>query len=295
MSFSFRSLIQTLGINKFLDYKGLVVLVDEIKKWSSNQFVNKTTTVNSKPLSSNITLNASDVGAIAKTEKGAKNGVASLDESGKVPSSQLPSYVDDVVEGYYLDGKFYSDSGHSQAITGESGKIYMDKTTGKVYRYSGTTFVIIPSGVALGETSSTAYPGDKGKVAYDHANKKSGNPHGVTKFDVGLSNVTNDKQMKGLATGTTNGHVMAFGADGYTPKDTGFTIGKSVPSNAVFTDTRYSPFTGATSSGAGVAGLVPQPQAADRTKFLSGDGTWKDVSIPDIQAITQEEIEALFQ
>lgn len=92
-----------------------------------------------------------------------------------------------------------------------------------------------------------------------------------------------------------NGHVMAFGADGYTPKDTGFTIGKSVLSNVVFTDTKYNPFTGSTSSGAGAAGLVPQPQAADMNRFLSGDGTWKDISIPDIQAITQEEIEAPFK
>ena len=61
-----------------------------------------------------------------------------------------------------------------------------------------------------------------------------------TKTEVGLSNVTNVRQIAGLSSGTTNGHVVLFGADGYTVKDSGFTIGKSVPSNAVFTDTVYT-------------------------------------------------------
>ena len=121
---------------------------------------------------------------------------------------------------------------------------------------------------------STAYRGDRGKAAYEHSQLTSGNPHNVSKSDVGLGNVTNDKQMKGLASGTTNGHVMTFGADGYTPKDSGFTIGASVPSGAKFTDTTYSAFKGATGSAAGGTGLVPAPQAADSAKYLKGDGTW---------------------
>lgn len=80
---------------------------------------------------------------IPKTEKGAKNGVATLDGSGLIPSSQLPSYVDDVIEGYISDGKFYSDSQHVSAITGESGKIYVDIPTGTEYRFSGTGYISI--------------------------------------------------------------------------------------------------------------------------------------------------------
>ena len=94
------------------------------------------------------------------TLKGAVNGVAELDESGKVPSSQLPSYVDDVLE---------FDSQSAFPGTGESGKIYVAKDTNKTYRWSGSAYVEISASLALGETSSTAYPGDKGKTAYEHS------------------------------------------------------------------------------------------------------------------------------
>lgn len=74
---------------------------------------------------------------------GLAGGVASLDSTGKVPSSQLPSYVDDVVEGYYYNGQFYTDSAHTQPITPETGKIYVDLDTNKTYRWGGTTYVEI--------------------------------------------------------------------------------------------------------------------------------------------------------
>lgn len=106
------------------------------------------------------TYTASEVGAIASTAKGANNGVAELDSTGKVPSSQLPSYVDDVLE-YNSSSDF--------PLTGESGKIYIAKDTNKTYRWSGTTYTEISESLALGETSSTAFRGDHGKTAYDHA------------------------------------------------------------------------------------------------------------------------------
>ena len=105
-------------------------------------------------------LNASDVGAIASTLKGAVNGVAELDSSGKVPTAQLPSYVDDVLE-YTAKANF--------PTTGETGKIYVDTTTNKTYRWSGSAYVEISSSLALGTTSSTAYRGDYGNTAYTHA------------------------------------------------------------------------------------------------------------------------------
>ena len=125
---------------------------------------------------------ASEVGAIAATTKGANNGVAELDSTGKVPSSQLPSFVDDVLE---------YDSMSTFPTTGETGKIYVAKDTNKTYRWSGTAYVEISPSLALGETSSTAYRGDRGKTAYDHSQTTSGNPHNVTKSDVGLGNVPN--------------------------------------------------------------------------------------------------------
>lgn len=80
---------------------------------------------------------------IAATLKGANNGVAELGADGKVPSTQLPSYVDDVIEGYYYNNKFYKESTHTTEITGESGKIYVDLVTNKSYRWSGTTYTEI--------------------------------------------------------------------------------------------------------------------------------------------------------
>lgn len=114
--------------------------------------------------------------------KGANNGVAELDGSGKVPSSQLPSYVDDVEEYANLAGF---------PVTGESGKIYIALDTNLTYRWGGTSYVEISPSLALGETSASAYRGDRGKIAYDHSQLTSGNPHNVTKSDVGLSNVVN--------------------------------------------------------------------------------------------------------
>ncbi|MFY7814849.1 MAG: hypothetical protein ACOVRK_06605, partial [Chryseobacterium taeanense] len=85
---------------------------------------------------------------IPLSQKGAANGVAGLDASGLVPASQLPSYVDDVLEGYYksADGKFYKEASYTNAINGETGKIYVSLDTNKTYRWTGSTFVYITSG-----------------------------------------------------------------------------------------------------------------------------------------------------
>lgn len=117
------------------------------------------------------TYTANEVGAVPTTDVGAANGVAELDANGKVPASQLPSYVDDVIEGYYntTDGKFYEESTYTTEIAGETGKIYVSLDTDKTYRWSGSAFVVISETLALGETSSTAYRGDRGKTAYDHS------------------------------------------------------------------------------------------------------------------------------
>lgn len=98
---------------------------------------------------------------------GAANGIASLDANGKVPTSQLPSYVDDILEGYAKNNytEFWADSSTSSSkYTGEAGKIYVDLDTGKTYRWSGSQYVEISSSLALGETTTTAYAGNKGKA-----------------------------------------------------------------------------------------------------------------------------------
>lgn len=121
-------------------------------------------------------------GKISSSEKGAANGVASLDANGRVPSSQLPSYVDDVIEGHYHDNKFYDETDQS-VITGASGKIYVDLDTNKTYRWSGSTFVVISETLALGTTASTAYAGDKGKKLSEDV-LQLGNDLGALEQDV---------------------------------------------------------------------------------------------------------------
>ena len=108
-------------------------------------------------------------GKVNTADVGVANGVAELDATGKVPQSQLPSYVDDVVDGYYDDqaDKFYEDAAHTIEISGESGKIYIDVSTNLQYRWTGSGFGCLGGALTLGETSSTAYRGDRGKIAYD--------------------------------------------------------------------------------------------------------------------------------
>lgn len=145
---------------------------------------------------SNVTNDAQ----VKRSEMGTASGVATLGTDGKVPSSQLPSYVDDVLE-YETKAKF--------PTTGETGKIYVDTTTNLTYRWSGSAYVEISQSIALGETSSTAYAGDKGKA-------------NATK----IANIINGTQV--VAKATTANNVG------------GFTVAKNVPANAVFTDTHHT-------------------------------------------------------
>ena len=132
-------------------------------------------------------LTASRLGFIPTTEKGANNGVAELDNAGKVPSSQLPSYVDDVIEGYLDSGTFYEDSAHTIPITPESSKIYVNLTDNTTYRWGGTAYVQISSSLALGTTHTTAFYGDYGQTAYAHSQITNGtNPHNTTADNVNL-------------------------------------------------------------------------------------------------------------
>ena len=114
-------------------------------------------------------------GKVSTSSVGVSSGIAELDANGKVPQSQLPSYVDDVVDGYYkeADGKFYEESTYETEITGEDGKNYISVDTSVQYRWTGSAFSALGGALTLGETSSTAYRGDRGKIAYDdsQANK----------------------------------------------------------------------------------------------------------------------------
>lgn len=142
---------------------------------------------------SNVTNDAQ----VKRSEMGANNGVATLDSSGKVVTSQLPSFVDDVLE-------FKSKTAFP--ATGESGKIYVSLDTNLTYRWGGTEYVEISKSLALGETSSTAYAGNKGKDTTDKLNNhliNYENPHQVTKAQIGLGNVDNTSDLnKPVSTAT---------------------------------------------------------------------------------------------
>lgn len=125
--------------------------------------------------------------------------------SGKIPEANLPSYVDDVLE-YNSKSNF--------PTSGETGKIYVDISTNLTYRWGGSAYVEISPSLALGETSGTAYRGDYGAIAYAHSQKTSGNPHGVTKSDVGLGKVEN-KSSADIRNDITKANVTK--ALGYTP------------------------------------------------------------------------------
>lgn len=119
-----------------------------------------------------------------KATKAQANGLASLDENGKVPAGQLPSYVDDVIDVYatydvsatneVTNIKLYTDEDHTTAVVGEAGKSYNDITPdhpGYQFRWSGTTWVqIVSGGLIIGEITGTAFDGAKGKALEAVAN-----------------------------------------------------------------------------------------------------------------------------
>lgn len=139
---------------------------------------------------------------VLASEKGANSGVATLDATGKVPSSQLPSYVDDVLEGYLnaTDGKFYEEDTYTTEIPAEGGKIYVDLASSKTYRWGGSAYAEISASIALGETQGTAYEGSKGAANAAAIASHTGNTDiHVTTADKTAWNAKYDKPSTGIA------------------------------------------------------------------------------------------------
>lgn len=202
--------------------------IDNLKETKQDKLVSGTNikTINNESILgagniSLLTLEEAKKIFIPLTSIGAPNGVASLNESGVIPSDQLPSYVDDVVDVYATydmdtggsmsNIKLYKDAEHSNIIsTGESGKIYINVTEGEPsynFRWTGVEFAYISTGgVVIGEITGTAYDGKKGKDTTDKLNTHVldyNNPHKVTKSQVGLENVDNTSDMdKPVSTAT---------------------------------------------------------------------------------------------
>lgn len=132
--------------------------------------------------------NVTNDAQVKRSEMGVANGVATLDADGKVPASQLPSYVDDIIDvyatysksdtGVLSDVTLYLDAAHTQLVTGEAGKIYQNIADGEPqyqFRWTGTIFSQTgASSLILGEVTGTAYDGAKGKANTDNIAKIKG-------------------------------------------------------------------------------------------------------------------------
>lgn len=171
--------------------------------------------------------------------KGAVNGLAELDSNGTVPAAQLPSYVDDVLEGYYDSNtdRFYIDSSFTDKIDEESGKIYVCLSSKKIYRWSGSTYVVISETLALGTTSSTAYRGDYGNTAYVHSQLTSGNPHNVTLSDLGVTSSATELNYVSGVTESIQTQLSGKADVGHTHMYAGSTTAGGSATSAVKLDT----------------------------------------------------------
>lgn len=140
---------------------------------------------------------------------------ASKITTGTIDAARLPSYVDDVLEGnYYANGvtgsgnpEFVLSGAGSTAVTPESGKVYVDTATNKTYRWSGSQFTLIASDLALGETSSTAYRGDRGAAAYKHAVTNKGSAYASGFYKI----TTNAEGHVTGATAVTKADITSLG------------------------------------------------------------------------------------
>ena len=184
--------------------------------------------------------------AYTKTESDGKyqpaGSYATLDSSGHVPSSQLPSYVDDVIEGYYSNGKFYSDSAKTKEIAGEGGKIYTDLTTNKTYRWGGTAWVEISKSLAIGETAGTAYDGAKGA--------KNASDISLLKTDVSTLKTDNTQNKKDITNLKANVQGIQSQANSNSTNIGQLISDLSILKSNVYTktesDDKYVPYSGAT-------------------------------------------------
>lgn len=119
--------------------------------------------------------NAADVYSWAKAENKPSytaseigtNGVAPLNASGLIDQQYLPSYVDDIIEGYYYNGSFYEEAAHTTVITPETGKVYVDLSNNQTYRWGGSAYARLDAGLVIGTVAGTAYDGGSGQANAD--------------------------------------------------------------------------------------------------------------------------------
>lgn len=300
----------------FLDLTGLSHFWDKVKAYVDSAISTAKTTVgnytiNGQKISSNPTIlgNVTNDAQVKRSEMGVKNGVATLNENGKVPSSQLPMFMDDALEfdnevtdssslkviigsvesvvGVVycrdkdkflgqkdaLSNEYYAAWGESdkirgseaygttvvgQGVTPKDGVIYVNLGNAKNYRYAGSSAKLVASGsdLALGETSSTAFRGDYGKIAYNHA------------------------QAKGVALSTEKLYKITTNSEGHVTKGTAVTKNDITALGIPAQDTTYGIATTSTAGLVKPSSVIAKPSvnspSTEEGKYypvqMSGDG-----------------------
>lgn len=181
------------------------------------------------------TYTATEVGAIPTSAKGAASGVAPLNASSQIDPLYLPSYVDDVIEGYYnsTDGKFYEESSYTTEITSEAGKIYIDLSTNKSYRWGGSTYVEMPTGSTVSVSQTLTSGEEVGTITIDGTTTTLYAPEDTD---------TKVTQTKGTYSSYTNWRPLTVGSSSVSSATGAFS---TVTSTAyTFDNLRYQPSTG---------------------------------------------------
>ena len=190
---SLASQIQSLATRVATEFK---TVKNKISGNNSGDLTGLTTTVKTSILAAINELVTSIAGKQASlgftaensSNKGAANGYAPLDANSKIPAVNLPAYVDDILEGTLTNSTTFTASGNTGVtdgiVTPAANIIYIDTTTNIQYRWGGSSYVAMNGSLALGETSVTAYRGDRGKAAYDHSQVSGSNPHNTNFADL---------------------------------------------------------------------------------------------------------------
>lgn len=153
----------TADLDKPISTATQTALDGKVDKEPNKSLVSNDLITKLEELDNQDTIDAAIADKIPLSQKGVANGVATLSENGKIPAQQLPTYVDDVLEGTLVSPTEFTLNEGQQGEVKQSGVVYVDTTTNKSYRWSGSQYVVTGSDLALGETPSTAYAGDKGK------------------------------------------------------------------------------------------------------------------------------------
>ena len=247
--------------------------------WIMNDRQKEDTNTNQTVKAGSVTFGTSDaVNFVSGSDNIVVTGDSSADTitislTGTLPSSMIPGSVDEIIEGYYYNSKFYKESAHTTEITGESGKIYVDLSSNKTYRWSGSAFVEISASLALGTTASTAAKGNHTHKIASHSHTLTGAPYTPAGGVTVTPNTTTVNSI--TAVGTLPSLTIT---EATASKITGWSAG-SVPTRSSFT---YA--TGAAKSTA--TALTGVKVTAQPTITLKANDTEVTGSVPYVSALS---------